>query len=171
MLLALLAALLVLIFCGCSAEEENDEEINPEEFSYDMLDLSFLVDEIYKGLDLSELTKESISVITDETLLTEQFYLDLEGVISYEIRSAEGKYGVADVAVIRVKEDSADSVMDSLEMRKDDRINEFLNYDVYDSYEVALEAEIYQAGELIVMLMLPQDDIIAAKEIIDYYLP
>lgn len=171
MILAAMAALLVLLLCGCSAEEEIDEEINPDEFSYDMLDISFLADEIYKSLDISELTRKSVSSVTDKTTLTEQYYLDLSNVIEYDIRSAEGNYGVADVAIIRVKEGKANDVMDSLEMRKDDRINEFLNYDVYDSYEVALEAEIYQAGELVVMLMLSEDDKAAAKETVDYYLP
>ena len=61
--------------------------------------------------------------------------------------------------------------MASLENRKDDRINEFRNYDVYDSYDIAMGAEIYEAGELVIMLMLSEDDKAAAKEIIDYYLP
>ncbi|MBQ7874462.1 MAG: DUF4358 domain-containing protein [Oscillospiraceae bacterium] len=171
MLLAVIAALIVLLLCGCFAEEENIEEINPDEFSYEMLDVSFLADEIYKNLDISDFTRESVSSVTDETTLTEQYYLDLDKVVAYDIRSAEGNYGVADIAIIRIEEGAANDVMDSLEMRKDDRINEFLNYDVYDSYEVALEAEIYQAGELVVMLMLSEDDKAAAKEIIDYYLP
>lgn len=170
-LLAVIAVLLALLLCACSNEEENIEETNPDEFSYEMLDMAFLADEIYGNLDISELTFESVSSVTDETTLAEQYYLDLENVIAYEIRSAEGKYGVADVAIIRVEEGAADSVMESLEMRKDDRINEFLNYDVYDSYDVALEAEIYQAGELVIMLMLSEDDKAAAKEIIDSYLP
>ncbi len=171
LLLAAIAAMLVFVICGCSAEEEEIEEINPEEFSYDMLDISFLADEIYKCLDISELTMESVSPVTDETTLAEQYYLDLSKIVAFDIRSAEGKYGVADVAVIRVEEGAADEIMESLEMRKDDRINEFLNYNVYDSYEIALEAEIYEVGELVIMLMLPEEGKSEAKEIIDYYLP
>lgn len=171
-ILALLfASALLLVFCGCSAEEEEEQEINPQEFSYDMLDLSFVADEIYKKLEISPLTLESVSKITDKTVLEEQFYLDLGNVISYDIRSAAGNYGAADVAIIRVKEGKAGEVIASLESRKDDRISEFRNYDVYDSYEIALEAEIYEAGELVVMLMLSEDDKAAAKETVDYYLP
>ena len=59
-------------------------------------------------------------------------YLDLNNVVSYEIRYADGRYGAADVALIRVKEGKAEEVMNSLENRKDDRINEFRNYDVYE---------------------------------------
>lgn len=170
-ILALLFAFLMVLFCGCSGEEEVEQEINPQEFSYDMLDLSFVADEIYKKLEISPLTLESVSKITDKTVLEEQFYLDLENVVSYDVRSALGNYGAADVAIIRVKEGKAGEVIASLENRKDDRINEFRNYDVYDSYEIALEAEIYEAGELVVMLMLSEDDKAAAKETVDYYLP
>lgn len=168
---ALIALLAVLCLCSCSGENEAEEEINPSEYDYDMLDLSFVADEVYAALDISELTAESVEVITDELVLSEQFYLDLSNIISHEVRSADGKYGLADVVILHVKEGKANDVMDSLEMRKDDRINEFLNYDVYDSYDIALEGEIYQAGELVVMLLLSEDDKAAAKGIIDYYIP
>ena len=170
-ILAALAALIAVLFCGCSEGEKIEEELNPEEFSYDMLDLSLVANEIYGKLEISELTRKSIDVITDETMISEQFYLNIENVISYEIRSANGSYGVADVAIIRVAEGKSGEVIESLENRKDDRINEFRNYDVYDSYDIAMGAEIYEAGELVVMLMLSEDDKAAAKEIIDYYLP
>lgn len=162
---------LLLVFCGCSGKNEDEAETNPDEFSWAMLDISLVVDGIYANLDISKLTSSSVSKITDETTLTEQYYLDMDNVIAYDIRSAEGNYGVADVAVIRVEEGKVNEVMDSLEMRKDDRINEFLNYDVYDSYDIAMEAEIYQAGELVIMLMLSDEDKVTAKELIDYYLP
>ena len=169
--IAALALAVILVFCSCSGKIDNDEERNPEQFSWEMLDISLVVDGIYARSDISKLTSSSVSVIRDKTVLEEQFYLNLDNIISYEVRSAEGKYGVADVAIIRPKEGFANEVMDSLEMRKDDRINEFLNYDVYDSYEIALEAEIYQVGELVVMLMLSDDNKAVAKELIDYYLP
>lgn len=171
MIAALVVLLLALFLSSCSGNGE-EEEINPDNnYSFDMLDISLVVDGIYPNLDISKLTAQSVSKITDETVLSEQFYLNLENIISYDVRSANGKYGVADVAIIRVKEGFANEVMDSLEMRKDDRINEFLNYDVYDSYNIALEGEIYQAGELVIMLLLSEDDKVTAKELIDHYLP
>ena len=170
MLAAIFSLIFMLCLCACSAEEE--EEINPDNnYSFDMLDISLVVDGIYPNLDISRLTSNSVSKITDETVLKEQFYLNLDNIITYDVRSANGKYGVADVAIIRVKDGFAGEVMDSLEMRKDDRINEFLNYDVYDSYNIALEGEIYQAGELVIMLLLSEEDKATAKELIDHYLP
>ena len=170
-LFAVIAAFLLLVFCGCANSSENNEETNPEEFSYDMLNLSLVADEIYKKIEISELTAKSVIKAEDKTFLEEQFYLDLKNVISYDIRYAEGSYGAADVAIIRVKEGKAEEVMESLENRKDDRISEFRNYDVYDSFDSAMEAEIYSEGELVIMLMLSEDDKMIAKEIISYYLP
>ena len=104
-------------------------------------------------------------------MLTEQYYLDLDNVVAMDIRSANGKYGVADVALIRVAEGKGDDVMESLERRKDDRINEFSKYDVYESYSVAMNADIYQTGELVVMLMLDDNTKAAARALIESYLP
>ncbi|MBQ3531333.1 MAG: DUF4358 domain-containing protein [Oscillospiraceae bacterium] len=161
----------IFALCGCGKESEGESEINPGEFSYDMLNVSIVADEIYNSLEISEYTQKSVVKATDKTFIEEQYYLDLKNVVSYDIRYAEGNYGAADVAVIRVKEGKAGEVMDSLEKRKDDRITEFRNYDVYDSYDIAFNAEIYQEGELVVMLMLSEDDKAKAKEIINKYIP
>ncbi|MBR5872608.1 MAG: DUF4358 domain-containing protein [Oscillospiraceae bacterium] len=170
-ILLILALALVFVFGGCKNEDEVETEFNPEEFSYDMLDLSVVIDEIYSKIEISDLLERSVKPVTDKTFIEEQLYLNLKNIVSYEIRCAEGNYGVADVAIIRVKEGKAAEVMESLESRKDDRISEFRNYDVYDSYNVAMNAEIYDEGELVIMLMLSEDDKEIAKEIINYYLP
>ena len=161
----------VLVFGGCKKQEEGPSEDNPTDFSYDMLDISTIADEIYDLATLGELTAASVQRVTDETTLSEQYYLNLDDVIAADVRSAEGKYGVADVAIIRVKEGKGDEVIDSLERRKDDRINEFSNYDVYDSYAIAMNADVYQTGELVVMLMLDDNAKTAARALIESYLP
>ncbi len=169
------AAALILVFIfvlsGCNKPEENNEEENPIGFSYDMLDFAIIADEIYKSAEISNLTLESVETVTNKTTVEEQYYLDLKKIGDYEIRSAEGKYGVADIAIIHVKEGFANDIMDSLETRKDDRINEFRKYDVYNSYSIAMNAEIYQEDELVVMLMLDDDTKAQAHKIIDSYLP
>ena len=170
-LVIILGLLLCFVLAACNSRDDEDIEENPDEFSYEMLDLSIMVGDLYRSLDITKLTANSVSVITDETVLTEQYYLNLDDLISYEVRCADGKYGVADIIVLRVKEGKAEAAMEALEKRKDDRINEFLNYDVYNSYNIAVDAEIYQVGELVVMLMLSEDDKETVKELIDGYIP
>ena len=161
----------IFVFSGCNKQTETDEEENPLGFSYEILDFVMVADEIYKSAEISDLTLGSVDTVTNKTTLEEQYYLDLKKIEDYEIRSAEGKYGVADIAIIHVKEGFANDVMDSLELRKDDRINEFRKYDVYNSYSIAMNAEIFQEDELVVMLMLDEDTKANAHKIIDSYLP
>ena len=113
-LFAIAAILIALVYGGCNKNTEENGEINPNEFSYDMLELSVVADEIYKDLDVSELTAKSVEKISDETFISEQLYIDLNNVISYDIRCTEGKYGVCDVAIIRVKEGKTAEVINSL---------------------------------------------------------
>ena len=168
----LIAALAVLfLFTGCEDPKETTDEGPITEFSYEMLDLSIVADEIYKEQDLSDLTRKSVRKITDETTLAEQFYLDMDKIVDYEVRAAEGNFGVADLMLLRVKEGSADEVMAEIENRKDDRINEFSHYDVYNAYDTALSAEIYQEGDIVIMLMFPTEGKTAAKAVLDRYLP
>lgn len=169
--LTVCALLLCLgVLCACQSTEEHSEEDNPMDFSYDMLDLSAVVDEIYAAAELSDMAAESVETVTDKTTLTEQYYLDLDNIRSMEVRSANGKYGVADVAIFWVTDDGADAVIESLESRKDDRIAEFSNFDVYDSYSVAVNADVYKDDELVIMLMLNDEAKAKAKEIIETYL-
>ena len=168
-LLILLAAL--CLFTGCEEQEELPKEDPTAQFSYETLDLSLVADEIYKEQDLSALTRESVLKITDETALAEQFYLDMEKIVDFEVRAAEGNFGVADLMLLQVREGCAEEVMAEIENRKDDRINEFSHYDVYDAYDTALSAEIYQEGEIVVMLMFSAEGKTAAKQVLDRYLP
>lgn len=168
-LLALCLAF-VFLFSGCEAKPEETEAPTEEMFHYEDLDFSQIADAIYKRIDLSNLTRQSVSRITDETTLAEQFYLDFDKVIAWEVRSAEGNFGVADLMLLRVKEDCAADVLSAIENRKDDRINEFSHYDVYDSYQIALNAEIYQEGELVIMLMFSDEGKTEAKAVLDTYL-
>ena len=53
--------------------------------------------------------------------------------------------------------------------RKDDRIREFVNYDVYNSSAIAENAVIFERGGYVVMLMLEDND--SARRIIERYIP
>lgn len=160
-------SLTILLLSSCTSGNKD----GGNDISYDMLDLGALCDAIYEKVDISDLTLDSVSEIVSKETLTEQYYLDLDNVISYRVRSAEGKFGVADIAIIRAKEGYADEIMESLEKRKYDRINEFAKYDVYDSYAIALDTDIYIDDELVIMLMLDKDSKEIAMETIESMIP
>lgn len=165
---------LMLLLGGCGSKKESggiEVKIDNTAASYDELDLQAIADEIYDSLEVSELTLESVERITDEEVLKEEFYLNPDDMVSCEVRTANGDFGVADVCLVVAKEDATDNVVESLEQRKDDRIAEFSTYDVYDSAEIALNADVSQMGRLVVLLMLDEDGKASAKEIIESYLP
>lgn len=169
-----LCVALVLLLGGCGSKDESDGievKIDNTAASYDELDLQAIADEIYDSLDISEVILDSVERITDEEVLEDQFYLDPDDVVSCEVRAANGDFGVADVCLVVAKEGAADRVAESLEQRKDDRIAEFSAYDVYDSAQIALNADVAQMGRLVVLLMLDEDGQTSAKEIIESYLP
>ncbi|HNW03823.1 MAG TPA: DUF4358 domain-containing protein [Oscillospiraceae bacterium] len=169
-----LCVALALLLGGCGSENESggiEVKVNNAAASYDELDLKAIADAIYASLETSELTLESVERVTDEEALAEEFYLDPDEVVSCEVRAASGKFGVADVCLIVAKEGCADDVAESMEQRKDDRIAEFSAYDVYDSAQIALSADVSEMERLVVLLMLDEDGKAAAKEIIESYLP
>lgn len=165
---------LALSLGGCGSKGEGggiEVKVNNAAASYDELDLKAIADEIYGSLEMSELTLGSVARITDAEALAEEFYLDPDQVVSCEVRAASGKFGVADVCLVVAKEDCADDVAESMEQRKGDRIAEFADYDVYDSAQIALGADVSEMERLVVLLMLDEDGKAAAKEIIESYLP
>lgn len=169
-----LCVALVLLLGGCGSKGESGGiEVTADNTaaSYDELDLQAMADNIYDSLETSELTLESVERITDEEVLKDQFYLNPDDVVSCEIRAANGDFGVADVCLVVAKEGAADRVAESLEQRKDDRIAEFSAYDVYDSAQVALNADVSEMGRLVVLVMLDEEGKASAKEIIESYLP
>ena len=167
----------MLALSGCGSEPANsqpEEEEVPFAYgvdSYADIDLSAVADEIYNSFPLNSLLAQSVSQVTDSQTLSELYYMPMDALVDYAVYSADGRFGAADVAIFRVRDGRADEVSESLELRKSDRIAEFLNFNVNDSYNVALNADIYEEGELVIMLMLPDDAKTTARGIIDSYLP
>ena len=94
---------------------------------------------------------------------------DLWNVEEYYVRYSSGRYGLADVFILRPFHNDYDSVRESLETVKLDRIRKTEDYDILGSHRIAQEAQIYQYGSYLIMLML--EDNTAAAEIIQRYIP
>lgn len=85
------------------------------------------------------------------------------------MKYASGRYGVADVFLLKPYPEYRADVRESLEQVKVSRVKEFENFDIYNSYRIAQDAVIFEQGEYVVMLML--DDTETARAVINRHLP
>lgn len=121
------------------------------------------IDEIYQNADTMGLYTGS------DTILEDKFYIDPGLLEEYYVKYSNGRFGVADVFILKPKEDQLLQVRELLEQVKLSRVKEFENYDIHNSYQIAQDAEIFEQGDYLVMLMLEDNE--SARDIIDKYLP
>ena len=101
--------------------------------------------------------------------LVDDFGLDASVWLSVHGRYTNGRFGIADVFIIRPRVGYEDEVQEALETIKLSRMNLFRNFDVYDSYSIAENGTIYRRGDYYILLMIEDED--RAREIIARYIP
>lgn len=159
---AILSALIMCIsFTACqNAPEPTDKTQSIEtETKSKNIDFSETLDEIYKDCNIFGLT-----LATDEDM-EELFEFDLSQIEDYTVKFSSKNYGVADIFIIKPKEEFEQDIFENLRKIKDRRVDEFENYIIYDSLSIAKNAEIYSRGDYIIMLMIQNQD--QAKELIN----
>lgn len=107
----------------------------------------------------------------DQDLFEHLFPNLSDHVITYVGAISEVSGGLADVIVLQTHGDktSRELAREGLRQYQDKRILEFQNYDILDSYTIATEGQVFDQGEFVILLMVP--DLEEAREIIDQYLP
>ncbi|MEM1485245.1 DUF4358 domain-containing protein [Oscillospiraceae bacterium PP1C4] len=121
------------------------------------------LEKIYENIDIIGILPAIDSVMED------QFNISPDLLDEYYVNYSSGRYGVADVFILKPAKDQLLNVRELLEQVKLNRIKEFENYDIHNSYQIAQDAEIFEQDDYVIMLML--DDSEAARKIIDQYLP
>lgn len=121
------------------------------------------IEKIYADVDISDIQD------ADSNILKDKFYIDTEDLEEFCVRYSSGNYGVADVFILKPVPEKSPQVREMLEQVKLQRMKEFENYDIYNSYEIAKNAVIFEQGEYLVMLMLADND--AARDVINRYIP
>ena len=116
-----------------------------------------------RDIDMKEITAD------DDTLMEETLNFDLWEIEEYYVQYSSGRYGIADVYIIKPYSEDYDSVRENLEQIKANRIQETESYDVLDSHKIAQNAQIFQYGSYLIMLMLEDNE--AAASIIEKYIP
>ena len=101
--------------------------------------------------------------------LESEFGLDPSIWLSVHGRYTNGRFGIADVFMIRPRVGYEDEVREALETIKLSRMNLFRNFDVYNSLSIAENGSIYRRGDYYILLMIEDEE--RAREIISQYIP
>lgn len=160
--------LLAVAVAGCGAEEatevyaESDVSIRP---AVTEADPETAVQKVYEALPDARTRPLTLS-------LFEELFPDLGSVAEeYYGRISDVNGGLADLIVIKRADGAGnrDKARDALWQYQEKRVSEFENYDILDAYSIARDAEVFDQGDYVVLLMMPDNE--AAREIIDQYIP
>jgi hypothetical protein len=119
--------------------------------------------EIYFDVEIMGVQEATSEKLESEFGLDPSIWLSVHG------RYTDGRFGIADVFIIRPRPGHEDDVREALETIKLSRMNLFRNFDVYDSYSIAENGTIYRRGDYYVLLMIADEE--RAAEIIANYIP
>lgn len=159
------AAVLALSGCGKSAEPVS-KELPSEKTAVSIPETAEpqeALDEIYKTIDVDGVEEGSGRVLRDK------FNINTDLLNDYYFNYTNGRFGVADVFILEPVDGEGAKVREALEQVKLSRSKEFENYDIYNAYQIAQDAVIFEQGDYLILLMLEDPD--AARTIIDKYIP
>ena len=90
--------------------------------------------------------------------IEKMFHLTGDMVDEYYIRYASGRFGVADVCVIKPAPGKLSAVVTALETRREDRIREFESYRIHNSDGICRDAQIVEMGGYVVLAMIENEE-------------
>lgn len=121
------------------------------------------LERIYEGNTVEGVSEASSSILSD------RFFIPSNLLEDFHVRYSSGRFGVADVFILKPAPDSSAKVRDLLEQVKLSRIQEFESYDIYNAHQIAQNAQVFEQGGYTVLLMLEDNE--KARNIIDRYIP
>ena len=119
--------------------------------------------EIYFDVDILGVEEVTSQVLVDRFGLDDSHWSSVYG------RYTNGRFGIADVFLIRPRPGHEDEVRECLETIKLARMNLFRNFDVFGAYSLAENGSIYQRGDYYILLMIDNED--RVRELLRNYLP
>lgn len=171
--LILAAVCCMSMMTGCEALDttlpppEEKQVEKKERKAYPQKAISQIYQKVGKKTGLKEPTQEEMET---------ELGFDFDDIEEAYVRYVETDFGVSDVYILLPKQDEdgeknehRDNVLMMLRKRKDDRIREFANYDVYNSREISENGVLFERGGYVVLLMLENND--SARRIVEKYIP
>lgn len=147
-----LAILVLLIMEGCQAYDMYMSKLNdnPEDAmaAFKSIGPEEALDEIYIDVNIM-----GINALTND-ILKDKFLLETDCIDKLWGKYSDGRFGLADVYIIKPKENQADKVHALLEDVKLMRTLEFQSYDIYNSLQIAEDGVVTDIGDYVVLVML-----------------
>lgn len=158
------ASAMLLTACGGKSNQNTPAniEVSIRETVY-TADPQGAVDAIYTSLSQNQYQE------LDGSGLQEYYNITLTDLTEFVAYRSDAKNGLCDIAIIKPTADKKDAVREHLYAYKDARIEEFRNYNLLDAYEISQNAVIFDQGDYVVLLMLPDNE--AAQDLLDEYIP
>ena len=161
-----------LLLAGCQKQEAGGQAVtavtnagavalNP---IVTVADPAAAIEKIYEKVDIEDILE------ADARDLSRIFSIDTGLLESSFVRYASGKFGIADTFILKPK-DPADipKLREQLEQVKLSTAKECEHFDIYNSYEIAQNGQIFEQGGYLILLMV--DESIGARSVIDLYIP
>lgn len=139
-------------------EQEDDEVQFPEGSGPEEA-----LNEIYFDVDILGVQEVTSQILVDEFGLNSSHWVSVYG------RYTNGRFGIADVFIIRPRPGHEDDVRECLETIKLVRMNLFRNFDIYNSYSLAENGSIYRRGDYYILLMIDNEE--EVRSILRTYIP
>lgn len=146
---------------SASSESSFESEIS-ETSETPSENISFMLDEIYENCDIMGVE------IYDASKLENMIGITSDQVEEFFVACTNGKFGVADVAVIKPVDSARGSIIEALRSFLEKRAESFENYDVNDAVSTCLNGKVYSENGYIVMVAFRDNDTIS--EIISKYI-
>lgn len=148
-----------------SGEEGSSESESSENDAVSRVDLDIakLLSEIYSVCDIMGVEGY------DEAMLEEIMLISADSVEEFYVCCTNGKFGVADIAIIKPKDSSRAKIVEALRQFLEKRAVSFENYDVNDAVEICENGEVFVQGGYVIMIAFK--DNASIKDIINSYIP
>lgn len=167
MISIIMALSAMVLAAGCGSSGDARQAAVPAEVSIretvEVADPQQAMDEIY------QLFSERTVTRLDGDLLEGEFGIRETQVVSHWVYVSDNVGKLANVAIIQPLSSERDTVREALYVYKETQAEEYKDYDIIDSYAIAEGAEVFDQGDFVILLMLPDND--AGREIIDKYIP
>ncbi len=121
------------------------------------------LDEIYYNVDIMGVEDATASRLKEDFGVDPSIFSEVHG------RYTDGRFGIADVLVVKPAPGKGAAVREALITIRTARTSLFKNFNIYDSTTLAENGLIYNRGDYMVLLMI--EDASGVREILDEYIP